>query len=315
MLRNRQRNVYTIGETVLDVIFKNGQPISAKPGGAMLNTAISLARSGIPVGLISEFGIDQVGDFISNFLLKTGVASNSIYRYSNGQTALSLAFLDNQQNANYSFYKPFPKERLLCAFPKIYPEDIILFGSSYAMNAEVRKNLMSFICDAKNNDALILYDPNFRKNPFLELETIKEWVLENINIADIVRGSDEDFRFIFSAKSVDDVFAIPQFFSNKSLIFTSKNRSIQVKNDHISLSLSVPKIKPVSTIGAGDAFNAGIIYYIFKHNIFRKEFEFLDKSALIELLQTGIAFATNVCMSFENYISEEFAKSLLSDNT
>jgi fructokinase len=46
--------VYCIGETVLDIIFRDDQVIAAKPGGSMLNTAVSLGRSGIPVEFISE---------------------------------------------------------------------------------------------------------------------------------------------------------------------------------------------------------------------------------------------------------------------
>ena len=40
------RKIYTIGETVLDIIFKNGQPVASKAGGSMLNTAVSLGRRG-----------------------------------------------------------------------------------------------------------------------------------------------------------------------------------------------------------------------------------------------------------------------------
>jgi fructokinase len=42
------RKIYGIGETVLDIIFKNGQPQAAKPGGAMLNSMVSLGRIGNP---------------------------------------------------------------------------------------------------------------------------------------------------------------------------------------------------------------------------------------------------------------------------
>ena len=41
------RKVIGIGETVLDIIFKNGQPIGAVPGGSVFNGVISL-------GLFSE---------------------------------------------------------------------------------------------------------------------------------------------------------------------------------------------------------------------------------------------------------------------
>ena len=40
------RKVIGIGETVFDIIFKNGQPISGRPGGSVFNAMISLGRMG-----------------------------------------------------------------------------------------------------------------------------------------------------------------------------------------------------------------------------------------------------------------------------
>ena len=305
-----KRHVFAIGETVFDIIFTNRQPVSAKPGGAMLNSAVSLGRSGIPVTLITEFGKDQIGDIIEEFLEGSGVSTKSVYRYSNGQTALSLAFLDNKKNANYLFYKPFPKERLVCSFPKINPEDIVLFGSSYGMNADVRTNLMTFINEAKKNGDIIIYDPNFRKNQLLEFEPLRGWIRENMALADIVRGSDDDFMAIFSVQNVDEAFAITRLNPNKWLIYTNKKHAVHLKNNLLTLSIPTPKIEPVSTIGAGDAFNAGLIYSIIENNVTRNELESLKKSSWVEILQCGIDFSLNVCLSLENYVSMEFGNRL-----
>ena len=45
------RKIIGIGETILDIIFKNGQPTKALPGGSVFNTMVSLGRLGIPVHL------------------------------------------------------------------------------------------------------------------------------------------------------------------------------------------------------------------------------------------------------------------------
>jgi len=44
---------YTLGESLLDVIFNGLDQVVAKPGGSMLNTAVSLARMSLPVARIS----------------------------------------------------------------------------------------------------------------------------------------------------------------------------------------------------------------------------------------------------------------------
>ena len=55
------RKVIGIGETGLDIIFRNEQPIAAVPGGSTFNALISLGRSGISCNFISEIGNDRVG--------------------------------------------------------------------------------------------------------------------------------------------------------------------------------------------------------------------------------------------------------------
>ena len=58
------RKVIGIGETILDIIFKNDTPIGAVPGGSMFNGLVSLGRAGLDTAFISETGNDRVGKTI-----------------------------------------------------------------------------------------------------------------------------------------------------------------------------------------------------------------------------------------------------------
>ena len=53
------RKVFGIGETILDIIFRNDQPQKAVPGGSVFNGLISLGRLNVPVSFISELGNDR----------------------------------------------------------------------------------------------------------------------------------------------------------------------------------------------------------------------------------------------------------------
>ena len=57
------RKVIGIGETVLDIIFKDGKPIEAVPGGSAFNAMISLGRAGVNTPFISEAGNDRIGKY------------------------------------------------------------------------------------------------------------------------------------------------------------------------------------------------------------------------------------------------------------
>ncbi len=74
----------------------------------------------------------------------------------------------------------------------------------------------------------------------------------------------------------------------------------------------VNKIVPVSTIGAGDNFNAGMITAIYQNKFKAEELHLLGETEWSKIVGMGVGFATHVCLSYENYISEEYAAELKS---
>lgn len=301
------RKIYTIGETVLDILFKNNMPVTAKAGGACLNSAVTLGRIGLPVYFIGEYGVDEVGNFINSFLTDNGVSTDYVYRYYDGKSSLALAFLNENNDANYDFYKIYPDKRLALDFPEITGEDIVLFGSIYAVTTEVRPKLLEFIRNARKNNAIVIYDPNFRKHHLHELHKIKNLIIQNTGLADIVRGSNEDFSFIFGASNADEAYAeVLSYCPN--LLFTSNKNGVFVRTNAGSYTFPVKSIEPLSTIGAGDNFNAGIVYSLFRNGIYQKDIAGLSESDWKDIVSNAVDFATHVCLSYENYISKDFAE-------
>jgi fructokinase len=301
------RKIYTIGETVLDILIKENQPFTAKAGGACLNTSVSLGRLGLPVYFIGEYGLDEVGNFIDNFLKSNHVSTEYVYRYYDGKSALALAFLNENSDASYDFYKIYPEKRLNIDFPYIEQDDIVLFGSFYAITPEVRNKLIHFIEHAWKNKAIIIYDPNFRKQHVHELPKLKSMIQENISYASLVRGSHEDFSFIYGASNAGETY---KYFGDKPpcLLYTSSTKGVFLRTSKLSERYDVKKIIPKSTIGAGDSFNAGIVYSIFRNQVKYTELEALGPDVWKGIIETAIDFASHVCEIYDNYITEEFAR-------
>ena len=95
------RKIIGIGETILDIIFRNNQPSHAVPGGSTFNTLISLGRLGVPATFISEIGKDTVGDIIIDFMKKNGVCTENLDIFCEGKTPISLAFLDTCSTTSF----------------------------------------------------------------------------------------------------------------------------------------------------------------------------------------------------------------------
>ena len=306
---NRMRKVIGIGETVLDIIFKDNQPIGAVPGGSTYNAMISLGRAGVPTQFISETGNDRVGQMIISFLKENGVDAEYINVFPDSKSPLSLAFLNEQNDAEYLFYKDHPNDQLDFVTPDVQPNDIVMFGSYYAINPVIRPQVQGFLEYARQKGAILYYDVNFRPSHKNEVMKLTPNILENLEMADIVRGSKEDFQVMYKKDDADKVYNAEISFYCKKFIYTQGSQPIELRADG-GIRKSYPIVitdNVVSTIGAGDNFNAGLVYGMMKYNITRGNIERgLSEEQWDQLIACGQTFSAECCKSLNNYISPEF---------
>lgn len=302
------RKIIGIGETVLDIIFRNDQPIQAVPGGSTFNAIISLSRAGVNTSFISETGNDRVGRMIIQFLKDNGCEADSVSVYPDSKSPLSLAFLNDQNDAEYIFYKDHPHDRLDFTFPEINEDDIVLFGSYYAVNPVIRPQVKGFLDYAHEHGAILYYDVNFRASHQYEVMKLTPNLLENFELADIVRGSAEDFEILFKKTDAEQVYRSQIMFYTKIFIYTNAALPIQLFADNgLKKQYPINKTETVSTIGAGDNFNAGFLYGLLLNGITRSQLEVgLSESQWDSIVEQGTKFSAEVCRSLYNYVSPEF---------
>lgn len=308
------RKVFGIGETILDIIFRNDQPQKAVPGGSVFNGLISLGRLNVPVSFISELDNDRVGDMIRDFMEDNHITTEFVDRFPDGKSPISLAFLDDDKNANYIFYKDYPAQRLEVPLPKIEKDDIFVFGSYYSLNPVLRARMVEFLQYAQERKAIIYYDPNFRKAHAHEAIRLMPTVLENLEFADIVRGSDEDFQNLYGKTDAEKVYKEHiQFYCDRFLTTHGAN-GVNLHTRNFTRHFDSPRIQPLSTIGAGDNFNAGIIYGLLKYDVRHADLPSLDQETWEKIIRCGMDLASEVCQSYDNYISKEFAAKYVSQS-
>ena len=304
------RKVIGIGETILDIVFKNGQPNKAVPGGSVFNGLISLGRAGVDATLISEVGNDRVGDTILNFMKENGVKNDHVCVYPDSKSPVSLAFLNEKNDAEYIFYKDYPKLRLDVELPEINSDDIVMFGSFYAVSPLIRNKVKELLDKARSVGAIIYYDVNFRSTHKNDAIKLLPTILENFEYADIIRGSSEDFENMFGMTDAEKIYKGKVAFYCPRFICTNGGESVCLRTSSLTKDYEVAPLQTVSTIGAGDNFNAGLVYGILKNRIRRADLDELTEKDWDKIIASGMAFSREVCVSLDNYISEEFATSL-----
>jgi fructokinase len=302
------RKVIGIGETVLDIIFKDNQPVSAVPGGSAFNAAVSLGRSGINTTFISEAGNDRIGEYVIKFLRDNGVNADNIAVFPESKSPVSLAFLDEQNHPDYIFYKDHPHDQLEFQDPDVQKDDIVIFGSFFAINPVIRPQVAGFLENARNKGAILYYDVNYRSSHKHEIMKITPNLIENLEYADFVRGSDEDFGVLYNMQDPDKVYNAEISFYCKKFICTQGAKPIEVRAENgFKKSYPVRNTQTVSTIGAGDNFNAGFIYGMLKYGIIRDDIDRgLTEEQWDKIIECGQLFSAEFCKDIYNYISPEF---------
>ncbi len=304
------RKVIGIGETILDIIFRDDQPIGAVPGGSMFNGLISLGRSGLDTAFISETGNDRVGRRIISFLEENHVDASNISVYPEAKSPVSLAFLNERNDAEYIFYKDHPHDRLEFIAPDIQPDDVVMFGSFYAINPVVRPQMLAFLQYAHDQGAILYYDVNYRASHRNDLVKVTANILENFELADIIKGSSEDFEIMYNKTGADSVYRSQIDFYCKNFVYTQGREPIEFRaQGGFAKQYPVAAIPTVSTIGAGDNFNAGFVYGLLKYGVTR---DMLDAGVPAHVwdavISEGVQFAANVCGSIHNSVDIAFGE-------
>lgn len=302
------RKVIGVGETIMDIIFHGQQPTAAVPGGSSFNSIISIGRSGVPAAFLGETGQDEVGRRIANFMKENHVQTDFLLMRPDIKSAISLAFLNENNDADYLFYKCQPSCDADAPHPTVQRGDVVQFGSFYAISPDTREFMRKFLAYANKQEAVLYYDLNFRRSHQSELDWLMPIIHENFRQTDIVRGSADDFEIMYGERDAEIIYRRHIAPYCTLFICTQGADGITVCTPDKTLRFDVPQVKTVSTIGAGDNFNAGFIYGLIRYNINKKDLNSLSDDAWEKLVDCGRRFAANVCASVHNSIDVEFGE-------
>ena len=176
----------------------------------------------------------------------------------------------------------------------------------YSSRREVRQ-ILELLDQAREKKAIIYYDPNFRSSHKNEAMKLAPTIIENLEYADIVRGSLEDFFYMYGLQDVDKIYKDKIKFYCPRFICTAGGDKVSLRTNLVSKEYPIEPLEAVSTIGAGDNFNAGLIYGLLKYDVRYRDLNNLNEEVWDKVVQCGKDFAAEVCRSFSNSVSVEFA--------
>jgi len=264
-------DVLCLGEILVDWVSRSpgedlshAQQFTKAPGGAPANTAVGLARQGIPVAFIGRVSGDKFGLWLKTVLEDNDVDVSCVVSDPEAQTR--MAYVVTLENGDRKFEE---FSRVSCADTRTHPDDLkpemfkkasaIHFGSISLINSPAAETTKMAVDLARDNGLLVSYDPNVRIQFWSSPEACKKKILDTLHWADIVKINEDELFFLTGSRDLSAAKKLKEEHKVGLFIVTLDARGAHFV--HNSGEKTVPGfvVKLVEATGAGDGFNSGVL--------------------------------------------------------
>jgi fructokinase len=264
-------DVLFLGGTSVDLIQdNNNMAFTASIGGGITNSAVIGAKLGLKTALLSRIGKDPLGSMAINFLNACRINTSGIIQDPGIKTSIAVANIDKSGNSRYTFYKNSPKDSIVllnCAPKNILNTcKVFHFGSSFSYQKETFIEAFKYVKCLKKRGVFISFDPNIRPDNIKDKSAVKNRVLRFLKLVDLAKMSEIDMEYLTGKKDPEKgLKALKKIVECEVILTLGSKGAVNLSGCFCGQPdrlIKVPafKVKVVDTIGAGDAFTAGLIY-------------------------------------------------------
>lgn len=266
-------DVITIGEAM--IAFNPGSTgpmkfvntFEKKVGGAELNLAIGCARLGLKIGWISRLGNDEFGKYIKTFARGEEIDVSQVEFVDGYPTSLNFKEIMEDGNVRTFYYRD--KSPTLSMKAEDLDESyfqqakILHITGIYAAidpkNIEILNRAIEL---AKKHGLKISFDPNIRLRMWSK-EEAKQALSTILPYVDILLAGDEEMDIIIGEKDPKTIIEKAKSLGISHVaVKQGAKGAVGYHEGEIIESPPIKASKVVDTVGAGDGFNAGMLYGI-----------------------------------------------------
>ena len=321
--------IVVAGEVLVDLVVRADGTVDARLGGGPYNTARTLARLGAPATFFGGLGGDRFGRLLRDALLAEGVALG-VPGPSAAPTTLALVDLDEAGVASYSFYldgtaAAEPDYPVIAAGYELAASAAAADASAgsasdvsavsavsaargldagsgvFAVHVGALGLVMEPIGSATERllltdvppDTLVMLDPNCRPGAIGDRPAYLARIARVAARADVVKASVEDVAYLYPGQSPAEAAAALLAAGSSLVLVTDGGCPARAFLPDATLTVDVPAVEVVDTIGAGDAFGGGFLAWWHANGLSRAD---LKRPALVRAaVQAAAAAAAATC--------------------
>lgn len=290
-----------IGEALVDLV-AGGPATRAResPGGSPFNVAVGLARLGNRTSLMARFADDRFGTLLRSAAAEEGIDLSAAPLAAERAT-VATASVDDTGQVTYEFDMDgtadwqWSTAELRAVSPAT---QVLHFGSIAAWTPPGAERIAGMVRElGASGSVLISYDPNIRPAVIGPRERAVEVVERNIQLAHVVKASREDVDWLYPELQADEVAAR----------WGRLGPALVVVTDGAAGASAYRRIDPpvrrpgrpvdvIDTIGAGDAFTAGLLTGLVRRRLHRNgRIGGISEGALADVLDEAILVSAITC--------------------
>ncbi len=240
-------------------------------GGSVYNTAIALGRLGCNVGFFGGLSNDFFGSMLADGLEASRVDISFSVKSPRPTTLAFVSFNDGQPE--YAFLDNGSAGRMLVGddVPDIrQPITALHFGSISLIN-DPAGNTFEQMAVEKSEGRIISIDPNIRPSLIENREAYMARLERMFGVAGIIKMSDEDIAWL-QPDTTPDAHAARWLDKGSSIFVLTRGSdgALAFTRDH-TINHAAVEVQVVDTIGAGDAFMAGLLASFENQNLLQPQ--------------------------------------------
>lgn len=260
--------IWVTGDAVVDLIPDTESTYLKCPGGAPANVAVAISRLGGNSAFFGRVGQDPLGRFMKVTLAQEQVNTDYMLLDEAQRTSTVIVDLDDSGERSFTFMvKPSADQFLIPADIPAFVQGEWLHVCSIALaNEPSRSSTLKAMQDIKAAGGFVSFDPNLREEVWANPEELKPVVRQAIELADVVKFSDDELLFLTDTDSLEAGLEAIKAFDNTLVLITQGAKGALVVFEGEQELIAGQAVKPIDTTGAGDAFVGGLLARLAQQN-------------------------------------------------
>jgi 2-dehydro-3-deoxygluconokinase len=262
--------IVAVGEVMIELARQNDGRYAFGFGGDTFNTAVYLARAGVPVAYATALGDDSYSDGVLAMASAEGVASDLVIRVPGRMPGLYLIETDPSGERHFHYWRDTSPAHDLFELPqwaevaeKLLDASLIYFSGitlSLYSNSGIGR-FLAVLEMARQKGVKVAFDGNYRPHGWKgDIARTRTVFVEALKRVDLALPTFDDEAVLWGDTSPDATVERLQAFGIGEIVVKNGQNSALVATKEGRELVPVPEVVvPVDTTAAGDSFNAAYL--------------------------------------------------------